>query len=202
MQHKTTEKQFNCDQCDFQATAQLQLNKHINLKHKTTGQNKEQAIQCRNCDEQFSDKRNLMNHRKRTHINTVAYCRNYQEGICNFTAELCWWNHDSTENNKAKNSNIITCYICNSNFESKSEMMFHRKTDHKNVVRKCNRYLQNNCRFESIACWYLHDEEDMEVDDNFENIDTGKGDKEKEPELVFQKARGNLKPPIEKQKID
>ena len=105
-------------------------------------------------------------------------------------------------NNKAKNSTIITCYICNSNFESKWKMMVHRKTDHKNVVRKCDRYLQNNCRFESIACWYLHDEDKMEVDDNLENMDTGKSEKKKEPESVFQKARGNLKPPIEKQKTD
>ena len=40
-----------------------------------------------------------MNHRKLMHIQTVALCKNKLEGNCNFTADMCWWNHEETQNN-------------------------------------------------------------------------------------------------------
>ena len=54
-----------------------------------------------------------MNHRKIMYIKTVALCRN-----CNFTAEICWWNHEETQNNHVVK---IACYICNESFSSKVE---------------------------------------------------------------------------------
>ena len=44
-----TEQEFNCKECDFQATRQLQINKHFNLKHKLDGQRFEGVIQCNIC---------------------------------------------------------------------------------------------------------------------------------------------------------
>ena len=81
------EEDFNCDKCAFQGTTQLQLNKHLNLKHLFTEQKKE-VIKCRHCDQQFSEKWNLMNHRKLKHIETVAYFMNSLEGKCIFTQEM------------------------------------------------------------------------------------------------------------------
>ena len=118
------EKQFNCDQCDFQATTQMQLNKHINLKHKAKGQTWEMTYQCKHCGEQFSEK----------------------------------WN-----------------------------LMMHRKIQQRRKIRKCTTFIENKCKFESKACWHVHDEEEMEIDEKTENdindVDSG------ENESVFQKAK-------------
>ena len=191
------EKQFNCNQCDFQATSQLQLNKHINLKHKVVGQNLEQVIQCKNCGEQFSEKWNLMTHRKLKHKNTIAFCRNNLLGKCSFTSEMCWWNHEKSQNDQ---NSSVECFLCGEPFDSKAGMMIHRKSVHKSKVRKCTNFMQNNCKFENKACWYMHDQEEMDIDE-----DIGKDketDKEDVSDSVFQKVMENLKPPIRKQKKD
>ena len=119
--------EFNCDECDFQGTSMLQLNKHTNLKHAVKGQKQEEVIKCRNCDEQFSEKWNLMNHRKLNHIETIAFCKNKLEDNCPFSDQKCWWNHQKVENNK---DDSIECYVCNEHFETKSSMMKHRKANH------------------------------------------------------------------------
>jgi hypothetical protein len=143
------EEQFNCDQCDFRATTQLQLNKHINLKHKLKGQNIEEVIQCNNCCEQF--------------INTVALCKNNLVGKCSFTSEMCWWNHD---NRQSDTNSSVDCFLFGAYFKSKFKMMIHRKRMHKSRVKQCNNFLANNCKFESKACWYMHEDENMETDED------------------------------------
>ena len=60
---KVKVKEFNCKECFFQGTKQIELNKHISLKHNNVG-NDENVIKCRTCGEIFSAKWNLMNHRK------------------------------------------------------------------------------------------------------------------------------------------
>ena len=102
------EEQFNCDVCAFQGTTKLQLNKHINLKHSVEGQGTEDVLKCKNCGEQFSEKWNLMIHRKIKHLNTVAYCKNKIAGNCPFTSKMCWWKHDDVQNREAES---IKCYI-------------------------------------------------------------------------------------------
>ena len=60
-----TDDEFNCAECDFQSTSMENLKKHFTLKH---------TITCRNCEEQFRDKRKLMIHRKDKHPATIAPC--------------------------------------------------------------------------------------------------------------------------------
>ena len=163
--------------------------------HEASGQNKEQEIQCRNCGEQFGEKWSMMNHRKLVYKNTVAFCKNKLAGNCSFTSEKCWWNHEKSQSDK---NSSIECFLCGESFEGKTELMIHRKTKHKSKVRKCTNFIQDNCKFESKACWYSHDEEEMDVDD-----DIGKKEENEDEDVsVFQKVRINLRPPIIKQKKD
>ena len=75
-----------CRRCDFQATSNLQLNKHINLNHAINDKvERGELIKCNNCGEQFGNKRTLMNHRKSRHSNTVAPCKNNLLGTCSFS---------------------------------------------------------------------------------------------------------------------
>ena len=61
---------------------QLQLNKHINLKHTVREHSAESMIKCKNCDEHLEEKLKLMKHRKLMHIDTVAPCKNENDGAC------------------------------------------------------------------------------------------------------------------------
>ena len=79
-------------------------------------------------------------------------------------------------------------------------MMKHRKREHRNKVRKCAKFLQNQCPFLSKSCWFLHDDND----NNEMELNDGKDDEEEQndnadksmSESVLQKVAENLKPPI------
>ena len=71
----SVEKEYNCIDCDFQGSTNMHLQKHTDLKHREKG-----AIKCRVCNEQFTEKWNLMNHRKINHPHTVAPCKNFPNG--------------------------------------------------------------------------------------------------------------------------
>ena len=135
-----------------------------------------------------------MVHRKKNHQATVAVCRKFTEGACNFTSESCWWNHFEKENINGR----IQCFMCDETFESKSEMMRHRKNQHSSIVQRCNLFLKKSCRFQSEFCWFKHDIENTN-DDHESNEDAFKDNKEtiNEPNepSVFQKAMKNPDPP-------
>ena len=182
-------EEYNCMDCAFQGTSNGELRNHINLKHRVNV-NKEidGNIECRNCGERFLDKRNLMNHRKEKHLETVAVCRNNIENKCNFSAEMCWWNHKKiNDNNEQEN---IKCFICGESFQNLVEMMSHRKRNHPDAIRQCFQFSRNNCRYQSEFCWYKH----------HENKKDGNDEKMEEDELnsVFRTASTNSKPPLQK----
>ena len=118
------EEQFNCYDCDYQGTSSAQLKKHISLRHSANGERQDSAIQCKICGDKFSEKWHLMSHRKAQHISNVAPCKNEKVGKCSYSAEKCWWNHDLSQDLSNEN---IKCFICNEKFESKADMMSHRK---------------------------------------------------------------------------
>ena len=84
--------------------------------------------------------------------------------------------------------------------------MRHRKTKHTSIIRKCEKFLNDNCPFQSNSCWFIHGDEAMDIDENLSdnNIkvteDLNNKDKEQETKqtLVFQNLLLNRKPPIER----
>ena len=199
VKHKNTKhptqstEEFNCYDCDFQGTAEAEVRRHRNLKHSLNTEREESTIQCKVCGETFGKKWNFMRHRKDQHIHIVAPCRNEMSRSCSFSAEMCWWNHDRNQNSNNEN---IKCFICDEMFQSKADMMNHRKRSHASYVRKCLQFEKNNCRYKINSCWYQHDEE-METETVSEDVNINE---QKDSEQVFQKVSGNLKPPIQSQK--
>ena len=171
--------------------------KHTNLKHSPKAKTNEGDILCKICGESFREKWNLMRHRKKQHISFVAPCRNEIDGKCSYTSEMCWWNHSKAQN--YSNENII-CYKCSETFESKTDMMVHRKKKHASSVRICFKFAQNNCYYKNNSCWFLHEEEEIMDTDDIVEVDDRINIEE---ESVFQKVSENLRPPIQKkQKLD
>ena len=187
---KQNDPEFNCNECDYQGTEKEQLNKHIFIKHTLEGRLQENKIVCNNCGEKFPAKMNLLSHRKSKHSETVAVCRKYLEGKCHFSPEKCWWNHKQMDE---KNTDRVCCYICSDIFETKTKMMLHRKRNHKEQVSKCKNFLQNKCMFADPSCWFLHEDDDMKIEQSSTNENIEKIEKS---EPVFQKVNSNIKPPI------
>ena len=183
------EKEYNCTECYFQGTKQMELDKHMNLKHRKV--EADGMIHCNSCGEGFRTKWDLMNHRKSLHSETVANCRNFMNGNCPYSDEMCWWNHNKKQNESIK------CYICSNTFENKTLLMSHRKINHGQLVKHCSQFQQNNCRFRSQACWFKHDEEnDKEREDDDITMNDVRNERQSQP--VFQKVSDNLDPPISK----
>ena len=136
-----------------------------------------------------------MVHRKQKHIESVANCRKKRDENCPFSDEKCWWNHKNRQANKY-NIKQIECYFCDKIFENKPSLMKHRNAEHRSVVRRCDKYMGNNCPFQSIDCWYLHDDEHMEI----EELDAKFQEKETIKSSVFQSLFTHIKPPINQKK--
>lgn len=133
-----------------------------------------------------------MYHRKTKHLNTVAYCKNYIEGKCNYADSMCWWNHAEKVEEKT------ACFICNKTFETKAKIMLHRKKEHKETVKSCSQFQTSSCRFKEESCWFKHELED--TDSHRKNVP--ENDEEKNHEQVFQKVSENLEPPINQEKVE
>ena len=94
---------------------------------------------------------------------------------------MCWWKQAE------KQEGTIECYICNNTFESRANMMIHRKREHKSLVKICSQFQNDNCRFNSESCWFQHEEKNTEFHEQKENVG---------PEQDFQEVSENLEPPL------
>ena len=54
---------------------------------------------CRDCEQVFSDRNELMFHKKRAHPNNIM-CSNFLNGYCRrgISGEFCWWSHNQLQN--------------------------------------------------------------------------------------------------------
>ena len=199
-QNKSREEEFNCMKCAYQGNSHFQLQKHINLKH-TNDENAvvtAEHIKCRICGEDFEEKANLMIHRKIKHKNFVARCKNYEERNCSYTSESCWWIHET----KNSMSEGIQCYVCSKTFNTKAEMMRHRKKYHPNIVKLCEKFLHNRCPFQEDFCWFFHNQ--LKTDcknkekDIIEEMDTMENEKTSDFQLEMKK----VKPPLNQMKTN
>ena len=178
------EEEFNCMECCCQGNTKFQLDKHKNLTH---GNREElssilELIKCRICDEAFEEKSNLMIHRKLKHKELVKQCKFYEKGLCSRTPESCWWNHGKIQNSTEKTQ----CYICSKTFQTKREMMGHRKRYHANMIKPCQKFIQGRCPFQNEFCWFNHNEPQKET--NYEEMEI-------ENVPVFQKEIEETKSP-------
>ena len=182
------EKEYNCNECDYQGTTDTELTKHVELKHTNGNQ-----VKCRICGESFDTKWEFMNHRKAKHITRVAQCKNYIAEKCNFSALKCWWKHEERQENCEER---FDCFLCNETFKSKMELMTHRKKKHLNMIRQCQQFYQNSCRYTEESCWFKHETEERDTDKQ-----GGGNEKLINSDSVFREVPANKKPPISRNRM-
>ena len=178
----------NCQECDFQASSQTILSKHMNLRHRKENKITNDTLKCNSCGEEFSAKWNLNNHIRDKHDRTNE-CKFFKKGSCRFPQKECWNKHISisASNLTITEPKSIECFTCKNKFNSKNEMMIHRKEIHLEKVRTCKD--QVSCGFKH--CWFLHSIQPIEAQ-------TKRICEKDQPESEsnFQKAPEQPKPPF------
>ena len=132
------DKEWNCEKCDHQASTEDFLRKHMKVKHNESLK----TLICTFCKARFSSKREMARHRKDNHF-TYKMCMNMEN--CEFQEE-CYYSHTPIPNGKHR------CFQCGKDFDSKREMMGHRKNEHEDI-KTC---MDRQCK-RGQNCWWRHE---------------------------------------------
>ena len=69
-----------------------------------------QLFKCYICSNTFSEKKHMMSHKKKEHIESIRFCNLYSDEKCPFKDEACWFRHTDVSENVIKNYNEGTQY--------------------------------------------------------------------------------------------
>ena len=86
-------------------------------------------FKCRNCKQEYTNKWQLMNHRRDAHKDNRRMCHNDAQNKGTFSAELCWYKHKENKHMEIHKDNTFQCYTCHNKFESLPVLMRHKKTN-------------------------------------------------------------------------
>ena len=124
--------------------------------HTYSSQGVDVYLTCRYCGNSFDSKPELMLHRKKHHVHQVNICRNFSSGVCPYEESVCWYKHMDSEITSEVILSRIKCTVCDLEFTSRSELMYHKKKEHRTQVAQCKNI--GKCWFGKDKCWFNHDE--------------------------------------------
>ena len=110
-------------ECLFEVSCEDELRWHMNSEHNWDEPGYENKFTCDVCAKQFSNKSELMIHRKEKHPNKTKMCRYFEQGNCAFDGSICWFSHDQT--NEGRGSSFsqtlkeFRCIFCDQIFKNK-----------------------------------------------------------------------------------
>ena len=90
---------------------------------------------CPFCNENFTSQNQVTRHRKDVHP-TFKPCRNITQ--CQFQSE-CIYSHEPIPDG------ISRCFQCGDDFNTKHDMMMHRKSDNFEDIKTCKKFPLNQC---------------------------------------------------------
>ena len=129
------------------------MDNHFKMSHVPKGETMKIAIRtermlCRNCKVEFPNYWSLMNHRRDNHP-TDKSCRYDLEDRCKHSDEECWYKHKNTTHLQSQNRSnrnqphINECYDCKQMFSNKNDLMMHKKNEHVEKCKPCEKYVKN-----------------------------------------------------------
>ena len=157
-----------CDICEKTFTSKSEVETHV----------KEHMIrknQCETCEEVFSSESDLKSHilSKHEHINIIDEwncndCPYQATAPSELMKHLKIAKHQPSPSIKDKTkifSDYKRCYTCNLEVDGYINLMNHRKELHPSK-KKCNKFPDGKC-IRGKTCWYVHEEDLMDVDESF-----------------------------------
>ena len=90
---------------------------------------------------------------------------------CEFPADdLYYLGQHMYEDHTEGTENKIVCHYCDETFETKDDVMKHRKKTHKEKVKECIYFTAGKCHYGDELCWFIHSktnkkqlDEDLEI---------------------------------------
>ena len=155
--------QWNCNQCDFQASTRQILLNHckVALGHQPSKGQKQRmgqsgVMECYTCRAEFRSYHDLMNHRKEEHPSHKK-CRYYIKEECVFSSEDCWYLHEDNAIGHTVQKGIenIECFVCKKPFSSKHDLLEHKKKNHPSKMI-CTKFQKGTCDRSAQECRYVH----------------------------------------------
>ena len=67
---------------------------------------------CKECNNTFLTKTELMKHKKKSHKDKIQTCRKYSQGNCSFDENSCWYSHDAGIKNEVEGAKIQDKVFC------------------------------------------------------------------------------------------
>ena len=159
--------QWNCQECDFQASTREILLKHckIAVGHQPSMGQKQRlgqtgVMECYTCKSEFRTYHDLMNHRKQEHPSHKK-CRYYVKRECVFSSDECWYLHEDNVNGNPllNNHQSFQCFVCKNEFMSKHDLMDHKKKHHPSKML-CTKFQNGICDRSEEKCRYIHSNTD------------------------------------------
>ena len=109
-----------------------------------------EMIICNLCGVGFNNLHDMKIHKKTNH-GSHKLCRNFSINDptrCSY-GQYCTFSHIPILEGKHR------CFDCGEDFDSKNDMMLHRKRQHKEKVIICRKFVQGQCRL-NTECWFTH----------------------------------------------
>ena len=155
------ETHFLCDDCDFQATTGLILKKHMLQAHHKPSElvlnDLGSFLKCRDCENEFTSKPDLMDHRRDIHTDSRRKCKYKREDNCRYPDSVCWYSHNTQHKTpETNNEGGFKCHTCENRYSSKSQLMSHRKIHHPETLPWCKD--GDRCTFGKEECRFRHEE--------------------------------------------
>ena len=92
-----------------------------------------------------------MKHKKYKHNDKVNTCWRFAAGYCSFGDEKCWFIHDTEKMSE------YPCNQCEKVFSTQTDIMEHRKKEHKQHVQFCRNENNGICIYGFQKCWFRHE---------------------------------------------
>ena len=140
---------FNCGVCIEQFTNESNLWSHMDIEHDIRKDDSINDFKCDICDEKFGEDGDVKYHKKERHQLMAKPCKYFVRGMCHFNEKTCWFSH-TLETIIKQN-----CKYCGESFQSKNDLMKHRKIKHNKNIAICREQENGNCKFGN-DCWFKH----------------------------------------------
>ena len=136
---------IRCEECEYPADDMHELVDHMHGAHPLDN---DDCIKCDSCWKEFRVQSDLVVHIQNEHSDKVKLCSHFLEGRCIF-ADSCWFLHDESQQVQLD----FKCIYCDSTFNSKSDLMSHRKREHPGKIKECKNEMNGSCQHGPKFCW-------------------------------------------------
>ena len=117
----------------------------------------DEPIFCYECDFPAEDFHDLGEHMVEYHSEKCSICGDRfdsKETVANHAMD-----HSKECNVQRVPAGSMQCNFCEENFQTKRDLMQHKKTKHIEKVSTCWKYTLGTCHFGDLSCWFQHNDE-------------------------------------------